>query len=108
MGSVAQAVLEFDEAVQVPWRPPLGGAVPREERPPALRALPAAPHRLVHAARAARLLAVVEPPLAPRSAPRPAARPSAGGSTAMGHSCVRCSRSTGRPAAAVRLTRRAR
>ena len=26
MGSVAQAVLEFDEAVRVPWRPPLASA----------------------------------------------------------------------------------
>jgi nucleoid-associated protein YgaU len=109
MGSVAQAVLEFDEAVQVPWRPPLGGAPQRPATPPVVRALPSAPHRRPHAARAARLLAVVEPPPAPRPAPAPAAsRPSAGGSTALGHTCARCSRSAGRPAPGVRLTRRAR
>lgn len=37
MGSVAQAVVEFDEAVQAPWRPPLvGGSGPRGQ----LRAVP--------------------------------------------------------------------
>lgn len=32
MGSVAQAVVEFDEAVQAPWRPPLAGAAGRGGR----------------------------------------------------------------------------
>jgi nucleoid-associated protein YgaU len=109
MGSVAEAVLEFDEAVQVPWRPPLAGAA-RPAQPRALREVPAVPHRRVHAARAARLLAVVEPPAAPRPVPPRTPRPVslAGGSTAVGHSCARCSQATGRPAPAVRLTHRAR
>jgi nucleoid-associated protein YgaU len=37
MGGVAQAVVEFDEAVQAPWRPPLAG---RPERLRTLRAVP--------------------------------------------------------------------
>ena len=37
MGSVAQAVVEFDEAVQAPWRPPLAGATGRRGQ---LRAVP--------------------------------------------------------------------
>ncbi|MGY2128644.1 LysM peptidoglycan-binding domain-containing protein [Blastococcus sp. SYSU DS0617] len=37
MGSVAQAVVEFDEAVQAPWRPPLAGGAGRQGR---LRAVP--------------------------------------------------------------------
>lgn len=38
MGSVAQAVVEFDEAVQAPWRPPLTGVPARRGQ---LRAVPA-------------------------------------------------------------------
>lgn len=37
MGSVAQAVVEFDEAVQAPWRPPLAGGAGRRGQ---LRAVP--------------------------------------------------------------------
>ncbi len=37
MGSVAQAVVEFDEAVQAPWRPPLAGGSGRRGQ---LRAVP--------------------------------------------------------------------
>lgn len=37
MGSVAQAVVEFDEAVQAPWRPPLAGGSARRGQ---LRAVP--------------------------------------------------------------------
>lgn len=37
MGSVAQAVVEFDEAVQAPWRPPLGQGSGRRGQ---LRAVP--------------------------------------------------------------------
>jgi nucleoid-associated protein YgaU len=42
MGSVAQAVVEFDEAVQAPWRPPLAGATGRRGQ---LRAVPAPARR---------------------------------------------------------------
>lgn len=41
MGGVAQAVVEFDEAVQAPWRPPLAGGAERR-RP--LRSVPDLPH----------------------------------------------------------------
>ncbi len=37
MGSVAQAVVEFDESVQAPWRPPLAGTPVRRDR---LRVVP--------------------------------------------------------------------
>ena len=42
MGGVAQAVAEFDEAVQAPWRPPLAGGS-GQRRP--LRAVPDLPSR---------------------------------------------------------------
>lgn len=98
MGSVAQAVLEFDEAVQVPWRPPLATA-------PALTVLRGgapAPHGRAHAARAARLSA----PPAP-AAPPVRRRPAAGGAGAVrAAGCPRCDGTCG--PARVRLTRRAR
>jgi len=106
MGSVAQAVLEFDEAVQVPWRPPLAG------RPVLLQAVPSTGGHRPHATRAARLTVPDSPPIA-----TPASRPvmprgSAGGSTASGHTCVACSRAVEpvsvRRTPPVRLTRRAR
>ena len=40
MGGVAQAVVEFDEAVQAPWRPPLAGGSTQRR---ALRAVPDLP-----------------------------------------------------------------
>jgi nucleoid-associated protein YgaU len=106
MGSVAQAVLEFDEAVQVPWRPPLAG------RPLLLQAVPSTGGHRPHATRAARLTVPDSPPIA-----TPASRPvmprgSAGGSTASGHTCVACSGAVEpvsvRRTPPVRLTRRAR
>jgi nucleoid-associated protein YgaU len=106
MGSVAQAVLEFDEAVQVPWRPPLAG------RPVLLQAVPSTGGHRPHATRAARLTVPDSPPIA-----TPASRPvmprgSAGGSTASGHTCVACSGAVEpvsvRRTPPVRLTRRAR
>ncbi len=93
MGSVAQAVLEFDEAVQVPWRPPLAAA-------PALRVVPggavAGPGGRAHADRAGRL--------AQRPAPGspPAVRRPAGA----GAVCARCAGGACRPRS-LRLTRRA-
>jgi nucleoid-associated protein YgaU len=97
MGSVAQAVLEFDEAVQVPWRPPLASA-------PVLTVLPggAAPERRrPHAPRGARLAA---PP------DRPRARPAAGRGTARSApaSCPSCGSAGACAAPPLRLTRRAR
>ena len=43
MGGVAQAVVEFDEAVQAPWRPPLAGGSGQRR---ALRAVPDLPTRV--------------------------------------------------------------
>ena len=102
MGSVVEAVLEFDEAVQVPWRPRLAEAA----RPAvALQVVPPHVRRRAHAERAARLM--VPPPL-PSAPERPVpARRAPGGSTAVGHTCVRCARHD-RSVSAVRLTRRAR
>lgn len=42
MGGVAQAVVEFDEAVQAPWRPPLAGGSGQRRT---LRAVPDLPSR---------------------------------------------------------------
>ena len=43
MGGVAQAVVEFDEAVQAPWRPPLAGGAGQRGT---LRAVPDLPSRV--------------------------------------------------------------
>ena len=111
MGSVAEAVLEFDEAVQVPWRPPLG-ADARPARATGAHVLAMPTTRRPRAARVSRL--AVPPPL-PAPAPRPVAgpRPDAplrrvpAGSTAVGHTCARCADGD-RVVPAVRLTGRAR
>jgi len=50
MGGVAQAVVEFDEAVQAPWRPPLASGS-QHRRP--LRAVPDAPPRAPEVGRSA-------------------------------------------------------
>jgi nucleoid-associated protein YgaU len=112
MGSVAEAVLEFDESVQVPWRPPLAGAVRPADPSAGVHVLAMPSTRRPRAARAARL--TVPPPLAfsPAALPAPSEPPVAprrvpGGSTAAGHSCARCDGAAG-PVPAVRLTRRAR
>jgi nucleoid-associated protein YgaU len=109
MGIVAEAVLEFDEAVQVPWRPPLG-ADPRPATGAHVLAMPTT--RRPRAARVSRLS--VPPPL-PAPAPRQAAAPRSDlpvrristGSTALGHTCARCADGD-LLVPAVRLTRRAR
>jgi nucleoid-associated protein YgaU len=103
MGSVAQAVLEFDEAVRVPWRPPLAAGGERAAGPVALRVATAPPRR-PHAVRAARSAG---------PQPAPVVQPSAGsaprrGSTALGHTCLHCSHAPTGDGTAVRLTRRAR
>ena len=101
MGSVAQAVREFDEAVQVPWRPPLAAT-------PSLRVVPGGgspPRSRAHAARVARSGVPGPTPRAEVSpvrravlvrAPRPTER-----------ACSRCA--SGRTCSgSLRLTRRAR
>jgi nucleoid-associated protein YgaU len=105
MGSVAQAVLEFDEAVQVPWRPPLGQEAWGERDGAVLPGLPSPATRRPRAARAARL--VVPEPLPPGSRVVVAA-PARGGSTALGHTCGACARASADAARPLRLTRRAR
>jgi nucleoid-associated protein YgaU len=97
MGSVAQAVREFDEAVQVPWRPPLASA-------PALTVLPGGvgpERRRPHAVRVARSAAAPE---APRARPAPSA---AAGATVR-RACPHCGSAAACPSPPVRLTRRAR
>ena len=83
MGSVAQAVLEFDEAVQVPWRPPLSTATSR----PALTVAvgPMAPPRRARAARAGRLA-----PGSPPAAAPPRGRPERRPGRRRGVVCPRC------------------
>ena len=105
MGSVAQAVLEFDEAVQVPWRPPLAAA-------PALTVIAggaAAGGGRAHAARAARLAPAPSlpppPPARAASVVRGVRRPERGAARAV---CVHCGTSGGCVPGRVRLTRRAR
>jgi nucleoid-associated protein YgaU len=106
VGSVAQAVWEFDEAVQAPWRPPLR-AVPGGRLAPPPASGPLAPPRVPARAGARRSPATAGPHTRrPPSAPggRPAAPGAAG---------VRAARG-GRPAPvrrqapALRFTRRAR
>jgi nucleoid-associated protein YgaU len=97
MGSVAQAVREFDEAVQVPWRPPLASA-------PALTVLPggvAPERRRPHAARGARSAALPE-----ASPARPT--PSAVAGATVRRACPHCGSAAACPAPPLRLTRRAR
>jgi nucleoid-associated protein YgaU len=100
MGSVAEAVLEFDEAVQVPWRPPLAGAARPVDPSVGLHVFAAPTSRRPRAARAARLT-VPPPPVRPEQPRR-----SPGGSTAAGHRCDRCAEQQSPPP--IRLTRRAR
>ena len=84
MGSVARAVLEFDEAVQVPWRPRLAPARQEGETP-------SAPQRpRAHAARAG------------RCTPSSAARV-----PVSGPGCAHCAGASA-PPPALRLTLRAR
>ena len=112
MGSVAEAVLQFDESVQVPWRPPLGAAARRVDRSAGVHVLAMPSSRRPRAARVARL--TVPPPL-PAPQPSPSRLPERavaiprvpGGSTALGHTCARCADGGG-GVAGVRLTRRAR
>jgi nucleoid-associated protein YgaU len=102
MGSVAQAVLEFDEAVQVPWRPRL--ASPRADVPvPPSRPAPAATvsHR-------ARPHAVPVGRCAAPAALRAAARVAAPAPAVATRGCPHCAGTAAVPLSALRLTRRAR
>lgn len=107
MGGVAQAVVEFDEAVQAPWRPPLAGGSGQRR---ALRAVPDLPSRTG---------TPTGPPHAGRSSAdavvgrrRPAAhqvrRPVPAGTTTPRRPAVPGRGVDVRPAPGVRLTRRAR
>ncbi len=76
------AVLEFDEAVQVPWRPPLAvvsdtGRVPHR-RAAAAVSRPSVPRRPSPGASEERRRPVVRPAATPRTVHRPAASRSAG------------------------------
>jgi nucleoid-associated protein YgaU len=102
MGSVAEAVLEFDEEVSVPWRPPLS---PASRGAAVLRVVPPASGRRSHAARAGRLTV---PELA--STTRSGALPRAAGPGARAEAhraCPHCTAAQER-VPRVRLTRRAR
>lgn len=107
MGSVAQAVVEFDEAVQAPWRPPLGaGFVDRRAALRPVGSLP--PFRGAARAAGARSRAAATP-----RTPRPAAGPAgpAGRPPVVAASAVRPVRggcAVRGEAPRLRLTRRAR
>ena len=99
MGSVARAVLEFDEAVQVPWRPPLASAPTLT----VVRGDAVAPGGRAHAVRAARSAPPPGRPALPAVRGRPVAARERAGSA-----CRRCGGSAGCGSGALRLTRRAR
>ncbi len=103
MGSVARAVLEFDEAVQVPWRPSLASSGSGEPTVAPVRARTASPvpqGPRGHATRAGRCTPS-RPRVAPATSGLTRVRPSTPG-------CTHCAgrRSTSPPA--LRLTLRAR
>lgn len=106
MGSVAQAVVEFDEAVQAPWRPPLAGGTGRQGR---LRAVPDLPHVPAAPSAATGGRAAVAAAVHPR---HPAAgrvrRPVPAGSTSPRRPSSHGAARDPRLAPAIRLTRRAR
>ncbi|RBY76286.1 hypothetical protein DQ239_14345 [Blastococcus sp. TF02-09] len=90
MGGVAQAVVEFDEAVQAPWRPPLAGGSGQRR---ALRAVPDLPE--VAAGRR-------------RTTGTPVRRPVPAGTTTPRRPVAPGRGVDVRPAPGLRLTRRAR
>lgn len=102
MGCVQQAVLEFDQEVQAPWRPRLvsdTGAAPEVVRHPSRRVTPR--------------VGTCRPPVARRVAPQPQARPVIGvraAGPASGAEVFRPVRTAAAPARRrrVRLTARAR
>jgi nucleoid-associated protein YgaU len=101
MGCVQQAVLEFDEEVQAPWRPRL---VPVPDVPDMAGAALFDPLRARPSRRSPSRVGACRPPAArPRQA-RPGRRPTSGPAAAARSERVR----PGRPVGAVRLTRRAR
>ncbi|SDF09738.1 LysM domain-containing protein [Blastococcus aurantiacus] len=105
MGGVAQAVVEFDEAVQAPWRPPLASGSGRVRT---LRAVPdLAPRTPAASARAGRMAAD-----AAASRPRPSGnqlrRPLPAGTASPRRPAVPGRAVDERSVPGVRLTRRAR
>ncbi len=105
MGSVAEAVLEFDEEVSVPWRPPLSPASQRARGAVVLRAVPPASGRRSHAARAGRLTV---PELSSTTRSGAARRAAGPGPRAEAHrACPHCTAARDH-VPPVRLTRRAR
>ncbi len=105
MGSVAQAVVEFDEAVQAPWRPPLAAAGGRRGQ---LRVVPDAPRRPVGPTSGAGRVPAGVRTVRPRPASAPVRRPAPAGHPEGPRATPR--RVPGAPAVApgLRLTRRAR
>lgn len=104
MGGVAQAVVEFDEAVQAPWRPPLAGASGQRRPLRAVPDLPSGPR--------AGTVARPDGPSAAGHRRRPQAnqvrRPGPGGAPTPRRPAVPGRAVDVRPAPGVRLTRRAR
>ncbi|MDT0276535.1 LysM peptidoglycan-binding domain-containing protein [Blastococcus goldschmidtiae] len=105
MGSVAQAVVEFDEAVQAPWRPPLAGGAGRQGR---LRAVPDLLHDPAPLARGAGRSAVGAAAHRGHPAAARVRRPHPAGSTTPRRPAPYRAGGDPRVAPALRLTRRAR
>ena len=99
MGSVARAVLEFDEAVQVPWRPRLASVQPILEAPPRVGSAPVPQRARAHAARAGRCT--------PSGTRVPPATPAVAGVPARTPGCPHCAGPHPAPSG-LRLTLRAR
>jgi nucleoid-associated protein YgaU len=106
VGSVQQAVLEFDESVSAPWRPSLrsvSGDRPAERA----RRAPSAPRLVASGARAGRAPAPLAPP-SRRDPVAPAGRAPASAATAGGRVRGGCAVPARREVPPLRLTRRAR
>lgn len=105
MGSVAQAVVEFDEAVQAPWRPPLAGGAGRQGR---LRAVPDLLHDPVSPAPGAGRSVAGAAAHRRHPAAAQVRRPVPAGSTTPRRPAPHRAAGDPRVAPALRLTRRAR
>lgn len=106
MGGVAQAVVEFDEAVQAPWRPPLAGVAVQRR---ALRAVPDLPSRSVIPTGSAHAgPSSVDAAGRRRPSGSQVRRPVPAGTTTPRRPAVPGRAVDARPAPGVRLTRRAR
>ena len=105
MGGVAQAVVEFDEAVQAPWRPPLAGASGQRRT---LRAVPDLPPRAMAVSPHTGRSAVDAAARRRRPSGNQVRRPVPAGTTTPRRPAVPGRAVEARPAPGVRLTRRAR